>query len=84
MTTKSIKKEILKNDGVIIRDTEKKLFAMCKGYDIEFTDNILTMRKTSKRQYFDAGSDYNPGGFMFLRRIKDLTYYLTTSQPSHA
>lgn len=76
MTNKSVKREILKNDGVIIRDDERKLVAMCRGYDIEFTQGILTMRRVDKRKYFDAGSDYNPGGYIFLRRVKDITYYL--------
>jgi len=77
MTTKAIKKEILKNDGVILRETETRIFGMCRGYDIEFIGgSVLTMRRTKNRATYDAGSDYNPGGYMFLRRIKDISYYL--------
>lgn len=78
MTTKNVIKAIRKLDGVILRETEKNLFAMCRGYDVEFVGGTcLTVRKTAKRHEYDAGSDYNPGGYIFLRRIKDLEYYLT-------
>lgn len=77
MITKSIVKAVKKLDGVILREKENSMFAMCRGYYIEFIGgSVLTIRKTSKRKDFDPGSDYNPGGYIFLRRIKDLNYYL--------
>lgn len=77
MTIKAIKRAILDIDGVILRDNGKDIFATAHGYDIEFVGNcILTIRKTSKRHEYDAGSDYNPGGYIFLRRIKDIKSYI--------
>lgn len=76
MQIKSIKREVLKNDGVIITENENKLVAMCKGYDIEFVGGVLTMRLVSKRGTYDAGSDYNPGNYMFLNKVKLISEYL--------
>jgi hypothetical protein len=47
------------------------------GYDIEMmcgSEDFYTIRKIDKRDYFDAGSDYNPGGYTFCHRIKDLSW----------
>jgi len=78
MTTKNIAKALKKLNCEITHLDDKYLFAVGYGYDIEVVGgHILTIRKTSKRGEYDAGSDYNPGGYIFLRRIKDLNYYLT-------
>ena len=78
MTIKNIIKALEKIDCIILKKTENTMFAMGHGYDIEVIGgHILTIRKTKNRHYYDAGSDYNPGGYIFLRRIKDLNYYLT-------
>lgn len=78
MTIKNIVKALKKLDCVIIRENEREMFAMGHGYDIEVVGgHILTVRKTKNRGEYDQGSDYNPGGYIFLRRIKDLNHYLT-------
>lgn len=78
MTNKAIIKAIKSYDGVIIREKENDLFAICNGYDIEMiTSSFYTVRKSINCKQYDAGSDYNPGGYIFLTRIKDLSYYLT-------
>jgi hypothetical protein len=52
------------------------------GYDVNmwFSDygresDWFTVRLISRRGEYDMGADYNPGGFTFLRRIKDLEEY---------
>lgn len=78
MTTKNVAKALKKLDCVILKLNDKELFAMGYGYDIEVVaGHILTIRKTKNRGEYDMGSDYNPGGYIFLNRIKDLNYYLT-------
>ncbi len=76
MTTKAIMRAVKDIDGVILRDKERDMFAMAHGYDIEFVQGVLTVRRTDKRDYYDAGSDYNPGGYIFIRRIKDIKFYV--------
>ncbi len=76
MTTKVIIRAVKDIDGVILRDKEGDMFAMAHGYDIEFVQGVLTVRRTDKRDYYDAGSDYNPGGYIFIRRIKDIKFYV--------
>lgn len=78
MTIKNIVKKLKKLDCVIIRENEQSMFAMGHGWDIEVCGTrILTIRKTKNRGEYDMGSDYNPGGYIFLSRIKDLDYWLT-------
>lgn len=78
MTTTSVKRFIIRNlDAVVLKDTGSKLFATAHGHDIEVDGGILTVRETSKRGHYDAGSDYNPGGYMFPRTLKNLYYYVT-------
>mgnify|MGYP001602237600 CR=1 FL=1 len=45
------------------------------GYDIEWSSGnsrCFTVRRISQRGEYDPGSDYNPGGYAFYDRIKDL------------
>lgn len=80
MTTKSIIKAIKAIDGIVLREKEGEVFGMAHGYDIEFIGNsVLTIRKTTNRKQYDVGSDYNPGGYIFIRRIKDIKYYILGS-----
>lgn len=48
------------------------------GYDIHMYGEecgFFTARRISQRGYDDPGSDYNPGGYEFNDRIKDLERY---------
>lgn len=52
------------------------------GYDIQMhglDQSFWTARKVSNRGYFDAGADYNTGGYEFNHRIKDLERYNETN-----
>lgn len=47
------------------------------GYDIEMIGDdagFFTARHISKKDFYDAGSDYNPGGYQFLDKVKDLDW----------
>lgn len=78
MTIKNILKTLKKLNCEITHLDDKYLFAIGHGWDIEVVGgNILTVRKTKNRGDYDMGSDYNPGGYIFLSRIKDLNYWIT-------
>jgi hypothetical protein len=80
MTKNNIIKTIKKIDGVILKDTENKVFATAHGYDIEWEASNLrcvTLCNSSKRHHYDAGSDYNPFGYIFVYKIKDIINYIT-------
>ena len=50
------------------------------GYDVEMngTENhCFTIRRIADRNHCDEGIDYNPGGYIFLYKIKDLGYWLS-------
>jgi len=52
-----------------------KLSGTLGNYDIEFNGEecrYFTSRKISDRGHFDAGSDYNPFGYSFHYRLKNL------------
>lgn len=47
------------------------------GYDLHMHgdhSDFYTGRRQSKRGEYDPGSDYNPGGYTFLNRLKDLDW----------
>lgn len=52
------------------------------GYDIQMylgeddSSSFFTARKIANRGYFDAGADYNTGGFEYNHRVKDLERYV--------
>ncbi len=75
MVSKSIIREIRKLDGVVLREKPDNVFGIINGYDVEFQGGVLTVRHNSKRKYYDVGSDYNPGGYIFINKLKHLGYY---------
>lgn len=77
MTTKNIARALQKLGCEVTHLDNNYLFGTGRGWDIEFIGGgVLTIRKTKNRGAYDAGSDYNPGGYIFLRRIKDLNYWI--------
>lgn len=49
------------------------------GYDIRMVlqdggASFFTSRAQSKRGQYDPGSDYNPGGYSYHRRLRDLEW----------
>lgn len=56
-----------------------ELVGTLNGWDIkmrpngnEETNTYFTMRRITDRGYFDQGSDYNPSGWTFCYKVKDL------------
>lgn len=60
--------------------TKVTLTATLAGYDVEMNcdedgeTDFYTVRRISQRGHFDAGSDYNSGGYTFCNRIKELAW----------
>lgn len=55
-----------------------KVVGQLNGYDINMHDmesSYFTIRRETRRDTYDQGSDYNPGGFTFLHRLIELDYY---------
>jgi hypothetical protein len=76
MQLKSIKREIAKLGGSVTSETEKRLSAEVNGYDVEWCGSgFLTIRAIKNRGHFDAGSDYNPGNYLFINKIKHIAEY---------
>jgi len=51
------------------------LEGVLNGHDVMMTiESFFCSRTISKRGYFDAGSDYNPEGWEFHRKLKDLEW----------
>ena len=86
MKIESIKNKIVSLGGKakIIREAKEgingkyvdvKLDATLGNYDVEFNGEecrYFTARRISDRGHYDAGSDYNPFGFTFYYKIKNL------------
>lgn len=85
MKIQSIHDKILKLGGTaeIKNDTRRRspsmyLEGILNGYDIHMSTNsdgtqdYYTVRAIHNRDEYDMGADYNPGGFIFCRRVKDL------------
>ena len=84
----SLKNKIEKLGGTATITIEKTKFGRdyytlegeLNGYDIEMFCNgyddtdFFTVRSIGKRGFHDQGSDYNPGGFLFCHKIKDLAW----------
>lgn len=64
----------IKKLGGTFKITGDKIVGELNKYDIEMDDNAgyFTARRITDRNHFDAGSDYNPGGYMFLRKLYQL------------
>ncbi len=43
-------------------------------------NDYFTVRHISKRDYYDQGSDYNPGGYDFIHKIKSLNWACNLGQ----
>ena len=82
MTIKAITSKITKLGGTYTITIDKigreELSGILNDHDIEFTegDTFYTSRSITKRDYYDAGSDYNPSGYTFHNRVKELEYVL--------
>ena len=88
MTLKNISNTIIKLGGTVTIETLNKkgydgtpwtktyLKGTLNGYEIEFSEgsNYFTSRKIGTVE--DMGSDYNPGGWRFDERVKDLNELL--------
>ena len=84
MTLNTLKNAIVKLGGTVTVETKNligymnqpytntTLYATLGSYEIEFNDgsDYFTSRRIGTK--YDMGSDYNPGGWSFCRRIKDL------------
>ncbi|QOH56222.1 hypothetical protein [Rhodococcus rhodochrous] len=58
--------------------TKHEVVGELNGFDIHMDDlesDYFTVRHESKRDHFDPGSDYNPGGFRFCYRLRDLEQF---------
>lgn len=78
----NFKKEIVKLGAVGIVESEREILCTINAYDVaahvqDDEIHFFTTRKTSKRGEYDAGSDYNPGGYIFHTKLKDLRYWTT-------
>jgi hypothetical protein len=78
--SKNVAKLIYKLGGTVsfMDETKNRLEAICNGYDVNQcgSSSFVTLRKISDRGTYDQGSDYNPGGYMFLNKLKQIEYYL--------
>ena len=77
MTSKNLIREVQRLGGQVVNDKHfgDGLIAVVNGYDVEYMGNncdFYTVRSVNKRGYYDAGSDYNPCGYSYYTRIKDL------------
>lgn len=73
MKINSLKNYVTKNGGEITKCTETSLEGKIKGYDVEMCcESFFTIRKSEKAGHWDIGSDYNPGGYIFLNKIKHI------------
>lgn len=64
-----------KKEGINGEYVKTELEGTLGNYDIEFTGEecrFFTARKISDRGHFDAGSDYNPSGYIFFYKLKNL------------
>ena len=78
MTAQNLVKAIEKMGGTATVE-DGAVTGELNGYDIEMLGNdsrFYTIRRINKRGYYDLGSDYNPGGYTFCNRIKDLGWTL--------
>lgn len=75
MQIKSIAKEVQKLGGTVIEQTETRLTAIVNNNDVEFHGGVLTVRAISKCGTYDMGSDYNPGNYIFLNKIKQIAIF---------
>lgn len=72
-TLKKVEHKDYKNEPRTSYSVEGEL----NGYDVHMIGqscSFFTTRRISDRGHFDAGSDYNSGGYAFYNRIKDLEY----------
>lgn len=60
---------------------KRELVGELNGHDVHmiisnYSDgqDFFTVRAITKRGEYDPGSDYNPGGYTFCNRIKDLNW----------
>jgi hypothetical protein len=58
-----------------------ELSGTLNGHDVSMTGSngtdscgFYTTRAIAKRGHYDMGSDYNPGGWTFCNRLKDLEW----------
>lgn len=73
--TAEIRTETLKNWQGVERQ-ERTLVGILNNHDVTMHDNcgFFTSRAIEDRGYYDPGSDYNPSGYTFHRRVKDIDW----------
>lgn len=80
--TSTISKTLFTGFHATGNDYKHKLIGELNGYDIEMDGNGLNgeessyfvIRPISKRGEYDPSSDYNPSGYTFCNRIKELDW----------